>query len=151
MTSLLKSTEDELCYSSQTIDRILSEIAQIIYKCKFCDFVTDEKLPLISHYRSVHIPAEPQPNEEPEELEERFVCSLCFSIFISREMVKEHMIEDHGCIPMDNESSQTQNQVTLPSKDIEFVNGKKDTEREIHRPISLRDLQQKLKSSFVLK
>lgn len=147
MTSLLKqSTED------QTIDRILAEIAQIIFKCKFCDFITDEKLLLIAHYRSTHVKpiahSNDQSSDQPSELEERFVCSLCFSIFLSRELVKEHMIADHGCVPM-NES--IQQQITERSEQIDFVNSKKDTDKELHRPISLRELQLKLKSSFVLK
>lgn len=149
MTSLPNEAEDQL-FSSPTIDRLLTEIAQIIYKCKFCDFITDEKLSIISHYRSTHAkPVEAAPSEA-EESDERFVCSLCFSIFLTREIVKEHMIEDHGCVPMGNESNQTQMQVTQ-SQDNDFVNGKKDVEKEILRPISLRDLQLKLKSSFVIK
>lgn len=150
MTSLLKKSVEE-----QAIDRILAEIAQIIFKCKFCDFITDDKLFLISHYRSTHVkPIEPnphscdQPSDEPSELDERFVCSLCFSIFLSRELVKEHMITDHGCVPM-HES--VQQPVVQRSNEIDGVTGKKDTDKELHRPISLRELQLKLKSSFVLK
>lgn len=150
MTSTPKQSVED-----QAIDRILAEIAQIIFKCKFCDFITDEKLLLIRHYRSTHvIPIEPvvhsfdQSSDQPSELEERFVCSLCFSIFSSCELVKEHMITDHGCVPM-NESSQQQ--ITKRSEESDCVNNKKDTDKELHRPISLRELQLKLKSSFVLK
>lgn len=150
MTSSLlkKSVED------QAIDRILSEIAQIIFKCNFCDFITDEKLLMITHYRSTHVKTiEPIPNErsseQPSELQERFVCSLCFSIFSSREQVKMHMITDHGCIPMVNETSTEA--ITQRSIEVDYVNGKRDTDKEVHRPISLRELQLKLKSSFVLK
>lgn len=150
MSSLLKQSEDE------AIDRILAEIAQIIFKCKFCDFITDEKLLLITHYRSTHVktiepttPIREQSSDQSSELEERFVCSLCFSIFLSRELVKGHMISDHGCIPMANESTSHQ-QVTHRSEDI-VDHSKKDLNKELHRPISLRELQLKLKSSFVLK
>lgn len=149
MTSLLKKPAEEQ-------DRILAEIAQIIFKCKFCDFITDEKLLLIKHHRSTHVKKiEPIPqssdqsSDQTSELEERFVCSLCFSIFLSRESVKEHMITDHGCIPVVNEFSHQQ--ITQRSKDISDVNSKRDTDKELHRPISLRELQLKLKSSFVLR
>lgn len=149
MSSNEQSVEDE------AIDRILAEIAQIIFKCKFCDFITDEKLLLITHYRSTHVktiepttPVRDQSSDQPSELEERFVCSLCFSIFLSRDLVKGHMISDHGCIPMTDESSHQQ--TTHRSEDI-VDHSKKDMNKELHRPISLRELQLKLKSSFVLK
>lgn len=137
----------------QAIDRIIAEIAQIIFKCKFCDFISDEKLLLITHYRSNH--AKPKPtttdqvtNEQPiSELEERYVCSLCFTVFISAQLVKDHMIADHGCIPIDESSPQQ----TSPALEVDETNNRKDADKELHRPISLRELQLKLKSSFVLK
>lgn len=143
----------------QAIDRIIAEIAQIIFKCKFCDFITDEKLLLITHYRSNHAKStpttndqttnDPATNEPPSsEVEERYVCSLCFTVFVSRQCVKEHMITDHGCIPIANESSPQQVTATMEADE---TNNKKDTDKELHRPISLRELQSKLKSSFVLK
>ncbi|KAG4072002.1 hypothetical protein HA402_010939 [Bradysia odoriphaga] len=149
MASLLKKSMED-----QAIDRILAEIAQTIFKCKFCDFITDEKLLLIAHYRSNHVKSIATTNDPvvseppPSELDERYVCSLCFTVFVSRHLVKEHMITDHGCIPIVHESSPQQ--ITPPVEVVE-ANSKKDTEKELHRPISLRELQLKLKSSFVLK
>ncbi|KAJ6634670.1 Myoneurin [Pseudolycoriella hygida] len=151
---LKKSTAD------QAIDRILAEIAQILFKCKFCDFITDEKLLLITHYRSIHVKSIDSTTRREsayhpsdvtsKELDERFVCSLCFSVFLSRELVKDHMITDHGCVPMANEAD-NQQQVHSKLKNSDIANSKKDVDKELHRPISLRELQLKLKSSFVLK
>lgn len=98
MASITKTaTEDEV------VDTILTEIAHTIYKCKFCDFITDEKILLISHYRSTHLNQvdhnsitlrTPSPMSLlPDKLEERFVCSLCYCVFLSREAVKQHMID----------------------------------------------------------
>lgn len=149
MTSSLKKSMDD-----QAIDRIIDEIAQIIFKCKFCDFITDEKLLLITHYRANHVktipPTADQPIDKPSQLDERYVCSLCFTIFLSAESVKEHMIADHGCIPIAEDSQQDAN-FAQQSVDVEDRNSKKDTDKDLHRPMSLRELQLKLKSSFVLK
>ncbi len=139
------------------IDEILTEIAQIIFKCKLCDFITDEKLLLITHYRSTHVKPITASNghsiEHPpsSELDERFVCSLCFTVFTSRQSVKDHMIADHGCIPMVNNESINHQQTDRRLMENEEVHNRRDTDKDLHRPISLRELQLKLKSSFVLK
>lgn len=150
VSPLLKKSEED-----QAVDRIITEIAQIIFKCKFCDFITDEKLLLITHYRSTHVkPIEantPDSSHQQSDLEERYVCSLCFSVFSSRDLVKEHMITDHRCVPKTESVDPESREFNHRSNEIDFVNSRKDTDKELHRPISLRELQLKLKSSFVIK
>lgn len=92
MTLLLKNDVDD-----EALDRILKEIGEIIYKCKFCSFITDKKLLLISHYRSTHSSSSNVKSVERistilAEIS-HFVCSICFSIFLNRELVKQHMID----------------------------------------------------------
>lgn len=99
MTDIIETTTTP---SDEDVFNDLIEEDDLGYVCETCDYSCDTEESLLQHITQSHDPPDPSTNpllqydENSENTIVKYMCSLCFSPFLSLDAVKTHMIQDHN-------------------------------------------------------
>ncbi|XP_072753780.1 uncharacterized protein [Anoplolepis gracilipes] len=93
------------------------------FKCKICEYITQNKIQLLSHIQKIHLNStiDIEPKEESKNMNEIrvvYMCAECSNYFPSFEDCREHMINDHQLTDIGSDEAGKENLTGLTNPDL---------------------------------
>lgn len=159
-----------------TKQTILANVIEM-YQCMLCQFVTPSDIEFVQHHKShttnrvlrptlltTFLPPPSTPPQQQHLTPERtnhemFLCGQCREVFISMDLCRDHMIEDHKFQDANHHSRQNQEEDPWSRDDdaITDTDDEADQNRDDYhhdqwlKPIPLRELKSRLLKKFIYK
>lgn len=142
----------------------IADIAKIVkaLQCQKCDFVSSSIEVLLQHFKAHSISTSPTDvtDNSNESVEEILVCSLCYGQYTSLEILRNHMITDHGCTEKVQKNSTLRPSKSSSPMDREGCNADVEDNKsedsvspseDETAPVSFKDFKLRLTRSLIYK